>query len=174
MRKFRSQSANLLAFATLLTAHCGYACAQQSTAATYADWVLQCADEAGPPPKKTCEIAQVTRVQGMNIPFSRVAVEAPLKGQPVKLIVQLPVNVSLESQVGIQTADADPGISAPFGRCTSAGCFAEFELNDKTLNKFYASEGAGKVTFKDAGGGEIGIPLSFNGFRQAFDALSKE
>ncbi|MGP0058423.1 MAG: invasion associated locus B family protein [Beijerinckiaceae bacterium] len=174
MRKFRSQSAYLLAFATLLTAHCGCACAQQSATATYADWVLQCAEEAGPPPKKTCEIAQVTRVQGNKIPFSRVAVEAPSKGQPVKLIVQLPVNISLDSQVGIRSADGDPGISAPFHHCMPTGCFAEFELNDKTLNKFYASEGAGKVTFKDAGGGEIGIPLSFSGFRQAFDALSKE
>ncbi len=177
MRDFRFHSADLLAFAGLLTAYCGYACAQQSTTAIYADWVLQCADEAGPPPKKTCEIVQVmqvTQVQGKNIPFSRVAIEGPSKGRPVKLIVQLPVNVSLGSQVGIQTTDADPGISAPFRRCMSAGCFAEFELQDETLNKFYSSEGAGKVTFKDAGGGEIDIPLSFNGFRKAFDALSKQ
>jgi invasion protein IalB len=169
--------ASAFAFAAmLLAATCGPIRAQQSTEATYSDWVLQCVNEPGPPPKKTCDIAQVTQVQGKNIPFSRISIEGPAKSPPVKLTVQLPVNASMRSPVGIQIGDtaSAPGLSAPFDRCIPAGCFAEFELKDETLKKFGATEGAGKLTFKDAGGHDVAIPLSFKGFRQAFDALAKE
>jgi invasion protein IalB len=174
MRNLRSTLARSLPFAALLAATCGAACAQERTTATYADWVLQCLTEAGPPPKKTCDMVQVSQVQGKNIPFSRIAIDQPVKGRPVKLTIQVPVNVSLRSQVDVLPNDADSAIAAPFDRCTPAGCFVEFELKDEILKKFYASESVGKITFKDAGGGEIDLPLSFKGFRQAFDALSKQ
>jgi invasion protein IalB len=174
MRNLRLALTNVLASAALLAATCGAACAQERTTATYVDWVLQCATEAGPSPKKACEIVQVSQVQGKNIPFSRIAIDQPVKGRPVKLTIQVPVSVSLRSQVDILPNDTDSAISAPFDRCTPAGCFVEFELKDEILKKLYAIDGVGKVTFKDAGGGAIALPLSFKGFRQAFDALSKQ
>jgi len=68
--------------------------APQSTTATYADWVVQCQTRAGPPAEKICDMGQVTQLQGKNVPFSRVAVAQPVKGQPIKFVVQLPVNAS--------------------------------------------------------------------------------
>ncbi len=148
--------------------------AQQSTSATYQDWVLQCLIKPGPPPQKICAMAQVTQIQGKNIPFSRVAIERAAKGQLDKLSVQVPVNVSFAANVHIQTGNADPGIAAPFDRCLPAGCFADFELKDELLQKFRAADGAGKISFKDAAGHDVVIPLSFKGFREAFDALAKK
>jgi invasion protein IalB len=174
MPNFCGRPVHVLAFAIGLAATGGPAVAQQNTTATYGDWVLQCVNEEGPPPRKLCEIAQVTQVQGKNIPFSRVAVGALVKGQPVKLVVQLPVNILLRERVSIQLSDTDAAISAPFDHCLPTGCFAEFELKDDILKKFYESEGPGKVTFKDATGRDIAIPLSFKGLRSAYDALSKE
>jgi invasion protein IalB len=145
---------------------------QQSTTATYADWVLQCQIDASTSPKKTCEIIQTTQVQGKNQPFSRVLVQNATK--PGKLVVQVPVNVSLRAEVGIHIPEADaPVATAPFDRCMPGGCFAAFELKDDILKKLYASEGVGKVTFKDATGKDVSVPLSFKGFRPAYDALSK-
>lgn len=146
----------------------------QRTTASYGDWVLQCVANNSPPPDEVCDIAQVTQVQGKGVPFSRVAVAHPDKGQPVKLIVQVPVNVSFSTQVHIQTSDDDPGLIAPFTNCNPAGCFAEFDLRDDLLKKLYAATGVGKVSFADAGGHTVAVPLSFNGFAQAFDALSKK
>jgi invasion protein IalB len=146
----------------------------QSTTATYANWVVQCQSVAGPPPKKVCDMAQVTQAQGSSAPFSRVAVAQPVKGQVGKLIVLLPVNVSFAANVRIQTGDADPGIAAPFARCIPGGCIAEFDLKDDVLKKFRASSAAGKLTFSDAGGHDVSVPISFNGFAQAFDALARE
>jgi invasion protein IalB len=151
--------------------------APQQTTATYADWVVQCQTQAGPPPQKLCDMAQVTQVtqgQGKSTPFSRVAIGHPLKGQPIKLVVQLPTNVSLATNVRIQTSDDDPGIIAPFARCLPIGCFADFDMKDETLRKLRAASGAGKLSFADGGGHDIAVPLSFNGFGQAFDALERE
>jgi invasion protein IalB len=149
----------------------------QRTTASYANWVLTCDTQAGPPPQKTCEILQVVQAQaqGRTVPFSRIAVMHPVKGQPIKLVVQVPTNVTLNRNVRIQIADADPGIAAPFARCAPIGCLADFELKDDVLQKFRAaSSGNGKVTYADVAGHEVVVPLSFSGFSQAFDALAKE
>jgi invasion protein IalB len=150
--------------------------APERSTATYANWVLVCETRAGPPPQKTCEIVQVVQaqVQGKNTPFSRVIVVHPVKGQPVKLLIQVPVSITASANVRIQTADADPGVIAPFARCVSAGCFADFDLKDDTLKRFRAASGNGKITYLDSGGHDIVVPLSFSGFNQAFEALAKE
>jgi invasion protein IalB len=148
--------------------------APQRTTATYDDWVVQCQTAAGPPPEKQCEMAQVAQLQGKNIPFSRVGIAHPVKGQPVRLVAQVPVNVSFANSARIQIGDTDPGVAAPFARCLPGGCFVEFEIKDDLLKKFRAAPAGGKLTFADGGGHDITVPLSFNGFAVAFDALSKE
>ncbi|MGB7252351.1 MAG: invasion associated locus B family protein, partial [Xanthobacteraceae bacterium] len=107
----------------------------ERTTATYGDWVVQCVTNSSPPSDSVCDMAQVTQLQGKNLPFSRVAVGRPEKGQPVKLVVQVPVNVSFATQVHIQTGDTDPGVIAPFANCTPNGCFAEFDLREDLLKK---------------------------------------
>lgn len=136
----------------------------QRTTATYGDWILQCEARTGPPPGQTCDMAQVTLVQGKNLPFSRVAIVQPEKGQPVKLSVQVPVNASFGRAVRIQTADDDPGTQAPFASCTPNGCFAEFDLKEDILRKLRAATKVGKLSFADAGGHDVSVPISFNGF----------
>jgi invasion protein IalB len=148
----------------------------QRTTASYANWVLTCDTQAGPPTQKTCEILQVVQAQsqGRTVPFSRIAVIPPVKGQPIKLIIQVPTNVTLSTNVRIQTADADPGVATPFARCAPTGCFVDFELKDDVLKKFRAASGNGKISYADVAGHEVVVPLSFSGFNQAFDALAKE
>jgi invasion protein IalB len=148
--------------------------APQRTTATYEDWIVQCEMQNGPTPEKVCDMAQMTQMQGKNIPFSRVAIARPVKGQPIKLFVQLPVNVSFRTNVRIQTSDSDAGVVAPFARCLPAGCFADFEIKEEVVKKLRAASGAGKLSFADAAGREVAIPLSFKGFSQALDALGKE
>jgi invasion protein IalB len=146
----------------------------QRTTATYNDWVLQCETATTPPAAQVCDMAQVTQVQGRNVPFSRIAVAHPEKDQPIKLIVQVPVNASFGTNVRIQTSDEDPGIQAPFTNCTPNGCFAEFELKEELLKRLRTATGVGKVSFADAGAHPVAVPMSFNGFSQALDALLKK
>jgi invasion protein IalB len=146
----------------------------QRTTATYGDWVVQCVTTTNPPSEAVCDMAQVTQLQGKNVPFSRIAVAHPDKSQPINLTVQVPVNASFTTQVNIQAGDDDPGIIAPFTACTPNGCFAEFALRDDMLKKLRAATSAGKVSFADAGGHAVTVPISFNGFGAAFDALVKK
>jgi invasion protein IalB len=148
--------------------------APQRTTATYGDWVVQCVENGSPPSERVCDMAQVTQLQGKNLPFSRVAVARPEKGQPVKLIVQVPVNASFGTQVHIQTSDQDAGVIAPFANCNPNGCFAEFDLKEDVLKKLREATGMGKFSFADAGGHDVAVPISFNGFALAFDALAKQ
>src|SRR5262249_36149236 len=129
----------------------------QRTTASYANWVLTCDIWAGPPSRKNCEIVQVVQAQaqGRTVPFSSVAVLRPVKGQPTKLMVQVPTNVTLSTNVRIQIADADPGVAAPFARCVPTGCVVDFELKDDVLKKFRAASGNGRITYADVSGREI-------------------
>jgi len=160
------------AFAVALLLASGPSQAQQSTSATYGDWVVRCQKDAGAG-KKSCLMDQMTQVKGKNVTFSRIVLAAPIGGRPINLEVQLPVNVSLRAPVIIRADDADPGVSAPFDRCLPAGCFAEFELKDEAAKKLRAADAVGKATFKDASGRDVAVPVSFKGFREAFDALAK-
>ncbi len=146
----------------------------QRTTATYGDWIVQCQARVTSPPSEICDMAQITQVQGKNLPFSRVAIAHPEKGQPVKLSIQVPVNASFSTAVRIQTADDDPGVQAPFANCTPNGCFAEFDLREDILKKFRAATKVGKLSFADAAGHDIAVPISFNGFSQALEALIKK
>jgi invasion protein IalB len=149
----------------------------QRSTATYEDWVVECQKQTGPTPEKVCDMAQVTQaqVQGRNIPFSRVAIARPVKGQPIKLTVHVPISVTFQTNVRVQTGDSDPGMAVPFARCLPTGCFADFEIKDNVLKAFRAvTTGPGKVSYADGGGHDVTIPLSFKGFGQAFDALAKE
>ena len=146
----------------------------ERTTATYGDWIVECVENASPPSEPVCDMAQVTQLQGKNLPFSRVAVARPQKGAPVKLIVQVPVNASFGTQVHIQTGEKDPGIIAPFSSCNPNGCFAEFDLKEDILKKLREASGVGKLSFADAGGHDVTVPLSFNGFAPAFEALLKK
>jgi invasion protein IalB len=156
----------------LAVATAGHALAQQSTSATYDDWVVRCATQ-GTPPQKVCDMEQLTQVQGKTTPLSRVAIARPVKGQPIKLVIQLPVNVWLPTAVRLQLNDKDPGSTSPFAYCVPAGCFTEVDLTDELQRKFRSATEAGRIAFKDAAQRDIAIPLSFKGFGQAFDALSK-
>jgi hypothetical protein len=60
--------------------------------------------------QKICDKAQSTQVQGRNLPFSRVAIAHPVKGQPVRLEVQVPVNISFGANVKIQPGTPMPAL----------------------------------------------------------------
>jgi invasion protein IalB len=146
----------------------------QRTTASYGDWVVRCEVVAGPPQQKNCDMEQLAQVQGQANPISRVAIPLPQKGEPPKLFIQLPINVSFTVQIKVTTNDKDAGITTPFRRCVPAGCFAEIELKDDLQKKFRGAAEAGKITFKDAADRDVAIPLSFKGFAQAFEALLKQ
>ncbi len=145
----------------------------QRTSATYGDWVVRCEVAEGQT-QKTCDMEQLAQMQGQTNPISRIAIPLPVKGQEAKLIVQLPVNVSLADGVKIEVDAKDRGLNFPFTRCVPAGCLAETPLKEEEMKRFRAETQPGKMLYKDAADRAVVIPLSFKGFGQAFDALIKQ
>jgi len=146
----------------------------QRTTASYGDWVVRCETTPGPPPQKNCEMDQLAQIQGQAQPISRVLIPLMPKGEPPKLFVQVPINVSFAVPLKITVDAKDASISTPFRRCIPAGCFAELELKEDLQKKFRAAAEPGKIIYKNAGDQDVTIPVSFKGFAQAYEALLKQ
>jgi invasion protein IalB len=145
----------------------------QRTSASYEDWTLRC-EIQGTPAQKACEIAQSATAQGQPAPLSQIAIGRPVKSEPMKIIFQVPVNVWLPTGTKLVYDEKEPGLAATFKRCMPTGCFAEADLKEDLAKKLRARTVNGRLEFKDAVQRDVAIPVSFKGFGQAFDALSKE
>lgn len=146
----------------------------QQTTATYEDWIVRCETLAGPPAQKSCEMVQFTHVKGQQAALTQIAIGRPVKGQPVKLVIQVPLGVWLPTGIRFVPGAGEAGLPTTFKRCVQAGCFADTDLKDDMVRKLRATKTAGKIEFKDAGQKDVGLPVSFNGFGAAYDALAKE
>ena len=157
-------------FAAVAT--CGHA--QEQTTATYDDWTVRCTMRAGTPPQKFCDMEQLSQLKGKEKPFSRVAISRPVKGQPVRFIVQVPVNVWLAGGVKVQIGGKDAGLAGAFTHCVPGGCFAAIALKDDIVRQFRAAKAPARIVYGNAAKQAVAIPLSFKGFGQAFDAMQKQ
>lgn len=175
MRLFNSTAASVLGAVT--TVWIGVAQAQpapQQTTATYEDWILRCEMRAGPPLQKSCEIVQFTQVQRQSGIITQIAIGAQKKGEPLKIVFQMPIDAWLPTGVKLLVGDKDPGLFATFKRCVPTACFADVEVKDDTIKKFRAVTEVGKLEFKDVTQRDISLPVSFKGFGNAFDALQSQ
>lgn len=163
-----------LALAAVLAVTATHSLAQQRTTATYDDWTVRCTTRAGKPPQKTCGMEQLSRIKGKERPFSRVAISRPAKGQPPRLIVQVPVNVWVATGVKIQIGGKDVGLAGPFTHCVPAGCFAAITLKENTVREFTTAKAPARIVYANAAGRAVAIPLAFKGFAQAFEAIQKQ
>ena len=143
-----------------------------NTTATYGDWVLRCQQSVA---ARVCEIVQTLEQQGQRGPIALVAIGRPVKDEPVKLVIQVPPNLSLGDKVGVRVSVADKDeATAIFQRCLPGGCFAEVALSDDVFKRWRGFSEAGQMRYLDAGKREVALPLSFRGFPAAAEALLRE
>jgi invasion protein IalB len=149
----------------------------ENTTASFGDWTLRCQRVGeGAQSKRTCEVVQILRThgpQGQQVTFAQIALGYPLAGQPMRLVVMLPVSVSFPSVANIATDEKDSGTDLAWSRCVPTSCFAESQVKDDMLLRWRAFGEPGRLTFKDAAGREIRTAVSYRGVAQALDALAK-
>jgi invasion protein IalB len=148
--------------------------APQQTTASFDDWIVRCETRAGPPQRKICEMVQFTQTKGQQGVLSEVAIGRPVKSQPVKIAIQVPIGIWLPTGVKLVAGAKDPGILATFKRCIPQSCFADAEIKDDTIKQLRADSDGGKLEFKDGNQKDVSLPVSFKGFGAAYDALLKE
>lgn len=140
------------------------------TTASYGDWVMKCQSNADP---KRCEVSQTIVLQGQQAPIALIAIGREKWGDPFKLIVQLPNNVTLQNGVKATMKTGELAGELRFTRCLPIGCFADMTLNEPILSKLKAQSEPGAIKFKDGQEREISLPLSLHGFGSAVEALAK-
>lgn len=143
------------------------------TTATYEDWTVRCETAQGTA-HKSCEVFQAQQPPGQTSPVSQVAIGRAAKADPLKLVVQIPVNVWLAGGPRILWDDKQPPLALAFKRCMPAGCFADAEVSDDLLRRLRGRTEPGRLEYKDALQRDVAVPISFKGFAQAMDALAKQ
>ncbi len=107
-------------------------------------------------------------------PITQIAVGRAAKGDPLKAVFQVPINVWLPSGVKLVYDEKEPGIAAAFKRCVPAACLSDIDLKDDMIKKLRARSENGRIEFKDSAQPDVAIPVSFKGFGAALDAMPKE
>ena len=169
----RSRCSNITGSALLLTFSLANTFAQspQRTTASYDDWTVRC-ETQGTPPQKSCEIVQVVQMQGQ--PLSQIAIGRAAKTEPLKIVIQVPINVYLPDGIKLVYDAKEPPLAGIFKRCVANACFSDLDLKDDIVKKLRSRTEQGKLEFKDSAQRDVAIPVSFKGFGQAFDAMAKE
>ena len=146
-----------------------------TTIAGYGDWVLRC-QRVGAQGKtmRVCEVAEMIQVQGQNAPIAQVAIGRMARGEPLRLTAAVPPAVTFPSAVRIVAEKEGRALDLEWRRCLPGGCFADVPVKDDLLKRWRGLTEPGRLTFKDASGREVSLPLSFRGLAQALDALAKE
>lgn len=154
----------------------------QSTTAVYGDWTLRCvqvnvpnqpAPQPGQPVQTTkhCELDQAIGVAGQQQPVAQVAVGPDLSGTSIHLVAALPVGAWLPAAPSLKVgADAAP-VPLSYKRCLPNACFADTALSDDLRTAMAASKAPGTISFQMTEGKDSTLPLSFNGFTAAYQAL---
>jgi invasion protein IalB len=146
--------------------------ADQSTV-TIGDWVHRCVGVNGDASQRVCEIyQQVQAVQpgGRVTTLLSIAIGYPAPQQPPMITVLIPVNVSL----GVQPALIAKGLAAiplRFVHCAVNACVARAEASETLVQLGEKPDAEMRLEFRSAADAVVSVPLSMNGFGQAFAAL---
>jgi invasion protein IalB len=140
------------------------------TSETYGDWIIRCQPAAD---AKRCEASQTIMIQGQNSPIALIAFGREKKGDPLRMVIQLPTNITFESGVKTHLAGGEAAVDMKFRRCFPVGCFADAAMTDAVLSKLKAQGEPLSIKFKDGTEREISLPFSPRGLGPALDALSK-
>ncbi|WP_166795984.1 invasion associated locus B family protein [Methylocella tundrae] len=99
--------------------------------------------------------------------------DAKSEEKTTRLIILVPVNVTIAPGVEVVADAAKPHLNIPFKTCIQAACFAQLELTAEQMQAFRGQTKPGQITFTDPSGKPVPVELSFKGLDQALDALAK-
>lgn len=135
--------------------------------AQFGDWKHECSKPPGAR-SELCAITQdVTDESNSDVGVSVHVQKLP--GGESLLRVIAPLGVLLTHNLAVKV-DGDYLGEAPFLRCYVLGCQAQIEMDEKLRAKLSSGKTLLLVIHRTAEQG-VGIPISLNGFPQAFAAL---
>jgi invasion protein IalB len=144
------------------------------TTATFGSWVLRCQAAKDNASARQCEIVQSIQAQGQNAPLAQYGLTRANNPGQWRIVALLPVNVQFPSAVKISTGGKPPlGADLVWQRCVAIGCAAAGDLAADVLAAMRNATEPGTITFVDAAGRNIVLPIEYRGLTQAMDAFDK-
>ncbi len=145
-----------------------------ATTAAYGDWVLRC--QRVNDKSQACEVAQTIQVKDKDrtVPVAQITFSRAKSGEPLRIMVVLPTNIVLPSSAALALSEKDARpIELPWRRCIPGGCVAEVQPPADALKAYLTAAEPGRLTFTDATGRPMVLPLSLRGLQQAIEALNR-
>lgn len=136
--------------------------------AQYGDWQLSCDTPPGASFEQCFIVQNVTAEDQPNVGLSVIVLKTADR-QARLMRVLAPLGVLLPNGLGLNVDGADLGRVA-FSRCYPSGCVVEVMLDETLLDQLMKGSSAIFVVFKTPEEG-IGIPVSLNGFSEAYAQL---
>jgi invasion protein IalB len=144
------------------------------TTASYGDWTARCEKHGGERAQRICEAVQTVQLPDRQVAVAQIAFGRAASGDPLKLVVVLPVDVWFPSSVKVAANDKGGGaVELAWRRCLPVGCFAESASSDEAARRWRGETGQGRITYKDGVNRDVSLPVSFRGLAQALDALAR-
>jgi invasion protein IalB len=133
----------------------------------FGNWGLLCKDRVIEKPE--CHIFQNLSVKDSKKPVLHFAVGYVGDHDEPVAVLTLPLGVSLRVGVKIQVDEEKPAL-APFEYCDQVGCRVNMRIPEKSLEMMKKGKQM-MVSFADLKRKEIKLPLSMEGFTDAFNAM---
>jgi len=149
------------------------------TTAVFGDWSVQCFMRPQGTPARACEMLQTTQ-DGRGQTVAALGITRTARGDPLRMVAIVPVNLQPQQPARLALGGQgrqEAAVSLAFKHCLPRGCTAEAELREEALLrrlKTRAADQPGRLEWRDAAGGEQGVPVSFRGFAAALEALERE
>ena len=136
---------------------------------TYGAWQLYCRTPPGAREEKCAIVQMVTDEERPNVGLN-VQLFKAIGDNTNMMRVVAPLGIFLPRGLGVKIDGEDVG-NVPYIKCgKTSGCIAEFELQDEVVTKLKSGQSALLIIFPTVEEG-IGIPVSLEGFTNAFDTL---
>jgi invasion protein IalB len=134
--------------------------------AAYEDWRVACPAQD---PKDTtssyCSLMSDVIDPQRGQPIAQIVITTDAKDKKPLIGFTLPHGVALEAGMGLKIGK-DPVKVIPYRTCTTLGCSATAEFDDKFAASMKGATDA-QVMFATLEGKPIGIPMSFKGYGKA-------
>ena len=130
---------------------------------TFGDWAKQC-EKAGQ--GERCYLIQT--VKAGERPIMVVIVAYSPKRDRVAAMIDMPLGMHIPT--GLQVNAAGTTKPLPFEQCLPTGCRALLSLDDATIDTLKAG-GDASITGRGRDGEDVQVPISSNGFKDAFESL---
>jgi len=157
----KSVANSLIAFGIMLTVSVSLPAFSQTQ--TFGDWAKQC-EKAGK--GERCFLIQT--VKAGERPIMVVIVAYSPKRDRVAAMIDVPLGMHIPTGLKINAAGSAKPL--PFEQCLPTGCRAILSLDPATIETLKAG-GDASITGRGRDGEDVQMPISSNGFKEAFETL---